>query len=699
METGAADSQVSHGSIISNGTDGRSSPSQLMYFNAFLKNAHKVPMVLRVHVEDAVRSTSVFNAADVIAAKLAMVTELNKVLIDLLTDALTTQMIRRSPIATSISDQVFTVEVLVDATKAKTHVMFQKALAALTVQGGSTQALTMTMVRQWVPLFPVTDGMQLRYSLEPKSGANLERTAHCLDLTIDQLATRIESLYATAPAGAHISTIPKAQLSQEIGAYCAYVQGIPSKPVVTIFVLDLKLLSELITLIPELGLIENSWKNTMCARPIRSLSKGDTAMVGTPEYNASGAAFAPAYSVTEKTWVGRSSCLRYAPFVRGDCHPGQAFTFKWSGYNYLEIEICTAIKIAQHSAQVGDLTAEEQVYCTVGFWQERVHALRGYDNSTQRVFVAIRFGRAAQIVFDALQDEKLECTFGDEHIRLAIGPGRCNNCQVGCFKCGKNHPATTCTSFQLPYSQQIRPCGLCRQPTGGEKYTHTFERCEKCITLNDPATHRGCAVCGHVGHNALSCSVWKDDRGEPFVPTKFTQVIQLFPTWEMTMKAVGATSPGHGSSWYNTTMVHITPVRTYADSLQGSPSPSTTSMTDTEGSGRMTRWGDGNGGDLIGVAAAINAKLDLLGEAVEAMKSHQNFQTTAMELISTASAAQTKAIDGIQRMSAKHQAFLATLMTERDKAAQLTRMDADNATAGTPVGTPPGKDLMTATGQ
>jgi hypothetical protein len=82
------------------------------------------------------------------------------------------------------------------------------------------------------------------------------------------------------------------------------------------------------------------------------------------------------------------------------------------------------------------------------------------------------------------------------------------------------------------------------------------------------------------------------------VPTKFTQVIQLFPTWEMTMKAVGATAPGHGSSWYNTTMVHITPVRTYADSLQGSPSPSTSSMTDTEGSGRMTRWGDGNGGDL-----------------------------------------------------------------------------------------------------
>lgn len=698
MENGAAGLQVSHGSIISNGTDGRSSPSQLTYFNAFLKNTHKVPMVLRVHVEDAARSTSVFNAADVIAAKLAMVTELNKVLKDLLTDALTTQMVRRSSIATSVSDQVFMVEALVDANKAKSHVMFQKALEALTVQGGSTQALTMAMVRQWVPLFPVTDGMQFRYSLEPKSGANLERTAHCLDLTIDELAARIESLYTNALAGSHILTIPKDQLAQEIGAYCAYVQGVPSKPVVTIFVLDVKLLSELITLIPELGLIEGSWKNVMCARPIRSLSRGDTAMVGTPEYSASDAAFALAFSVTERTWVGRNSCLRYATFVRGECRPGQAFTFKWSGYNHLEIEICTAIKIAQHCTQVGDLTADEQVYCTVGFWQDRIHALRAYDNSTQRVFVAFRSGKSAQLVFDALQDEKLECTFGDERIRLAIGPGRCNDCQVGCFKCGKNHSATSCTSFQLPYSQQIRPCGLCRQPTGGEKYTHTFERCEKCITLNDPATHRGCAVCGHVGHNALNCSVWKDDRGEPFVPAKFTEVIQLFPTWEMTAKAVVATS-GHGNAWYNTAMVHITPVRTYADSLQGSPSPSTTSMSETEGSGRMTRWGDGNSGDLREVAAAINAKLDQLGAAVEDMKSNQTFQTTAMELISTASAAQTKAIDDIQRRSAKQQTFLATLMAERDKAAQLNRMDADDDTEGTSVFTPPGKDPMTATGQ
>jgi hypothetical protein len=62
------------------------------------------------------------------------------------------------------------------------------------------------------------------------------------------------------------------------------------------------------------------------------------------------------------------------------------------------------------------LTAEEQVYCTVGFWQDRTHALRAYDNSTQRVFVAFRSGKSAQLVFDALQDEKLECTFGDEHL-------------------------------------------------------------------------------------------------------------------------------------------------------------------------------------------------------------------------------------------------------------------------------------------
>jgi hypothetical protein len=122
-------------------------------------------------------------------------------------------------------------------------------------------------------------------------------------------------------------------------------------------------------------------------------------------------------------------------------------------------------------------------------------------------------------------------------------------------------------------------------------------------------------------------------------------------------------------------------------------------MSETEGSGRMTRWGDGNGGDLREVAAAINAKLDQLGAAVEDMKSNQTFQTTAMELISTASAAQTKAIDDIQRSSAKHQAFLATLMAERDKAVQLNRMDADDDKAGTPVLTPPGKDLMTATGQ
>ncbi len=113
----------------------------------------------------------------------------------------------------------------------------------------------------------------------------------------------------------------------------------------------------------------------------------------------------------------------------------------------------------------------------------------------------------------------------------------------------------------------------------------------------------------------------------------------------------------------------------------------------------MTRWGDGNGGDLLGVAAAINAKLDQLGAAVDDMKAHQSFQTTAMELISAASTAQTRAIDDIQKMSAKHQAFLATLMAERDKATQLTKMDADDGSAGTPVCTPPGKDPMTATGQ
>lgn len=113
----------------------------------------------------------------------------------------------------------------------------------------------------------------------------------------------------------------------------------------------------------------------------------------------------------------------------------------------------------------------------------------------------------------------------------------------------------------------------------------------------------------------------------------------------------------------------------------------------------MTRWGDGNSGDLREVAAAINAKLDQLGAAVEDMKSNQTFQTTAMELISTASAAQTKAIDDIQRRSAKQQTFLATLMAERDKAAQLNRMDADDDTEGTSVFTPPGKDPMTATGQ
>ncbi len=42
---------------------------------------------------------------------------------------------------------------------------------------------------------------------------------------------------------------------------------------------------------------------------------------------------------------------------------------------------------------------------------------------------------------------------------------------------------------------------------------------------------------------------------------------------------------------------------------------------------------------------------------------------------------------------------LVITIAERDKAAQLTRMDADDDTAGTPVHTPPGKDPMTETGQ
>jgi hypothetical protein len=201
-------------SVISNGKDGRSSATQLMYFSAFLKNSSRVPMVLRVHVDDAPRSTSVFNAADVTAAKLAMVTELNKALSGLLTDDLTTQMIRRSPVATSVSDQVFVADVLVDATKARSHAMFQRAMRALTAQGGSNQALTMTTVRQWAQLFPVTEGMQFRYSLEPKSGANLERTAHCLELSTDELGTKIEALHATAPA----DSIYKDHLKGESGA-------------------------------------------------------------------------------------------------------------------------------------------------------------------------------------------------------------------------------------------------------------------------------------------------------------------------------------------------------------------------------------------------------------------------------------------------------------------------------------------------
>ena len=100
---------------------------------------------------------------------------------------------------------------------------------------------------------------------------------------------------------------------------------------------------------------------------------------------------------------------------------------------------------------------------------------------------------------------------------------------------------------------------------------------------------------------------------------------------------------------------------------------------------------------MMEFARTLSAKMDAVGTAVAEVRREQALQITGMELLQSASEAQTQAIATLQAAEKRHAAFYAKLQSAHSRALALNagqssdEMDEDASDA-----TNPGKDLMTA---
>ena len=103
---------------------------------------------------------------------------------------------------------------------------------------------------------------------------------------------------------------------------------------------------------------------------------------------------------------------------------------------------------------------------------------------------------------------------------------------------------------------------------------------------------------------------------------------------------------------------------------------------------------------MMEFAKSLSAKMDAVGAAVSDLRREQAFQTTGMEMLQSASEAQTKAIVTLQTAEARHAAFYAKLQDAHTRALALNAgQPSDNMEEDANDAATPGKDPMAAPGQ
>lgn len=100
---------------------------------------------------------------------------------------------------------------------------------------------------------------------------------------------------------------------------------------------------------------------------------------------------------------------------------------------------------------------------------------------------------------------------------------------------------------------------------------------------------------------------------------------------------------------------------------------------------------------MMEFAKSLSAKMDAVGAAVGELRREQALQITGMELLQSASEAQTKAIVTLQAAESRHAAFYAKLQSAHSRALALNASQpSDDMEDDASDNTTPGKDLMTA---
>jgi hypothetical protein len=172
------------GSIQSAGTGDVSSTNQMKFFEWGEQLMQHTQMVARVYVPDQNVDISVFHDADQMKAKTAMAEEINDRLGQLLKAKVTPQTVRRSPLQAQHAASIFMVDVTVVNQATKANANFQHAMRGLTQSGGSLRTLTGAMVDNWETLATTAShsgAPRMLFTLEPRSNANMENIAHCVE--------------------------------------------------------------------------------------------------------------------------------------------------------------------------------------------------------------------------------------------------------------------------------------------------------------------------------------------------------------------------------------------------------------------------------------------------------------------------------------------------------------------------------------
>ena len=693
-----------HGSIQSPGSDGVSSLRQMKYFQMATTNMKSVTMNLRVHVPEQRIDISVFHGADVATARRAMADEINDRLGSLLQDKVLPQMIRRGTLLAHPSVYIFLADATVDISAIKGNANFQEAMKGLTASGGSLRTLTEDMLRTWKSL-AVTAGAgaalapHMTFTLEPKPNVHLENMAHNADRTPQQLWQEVIELYRSAEVGSPLKESTLEALSGRLAIFSSYVAG-TAGATTTVLCLEPQLLTSLIQGIGTLGLMKGSWTSQTVAVPIRVIGGGAAAASPEQDGRMSQDGLPPPFTAEERGFGGLDKCWRYPVFSRHEeCKPGYSLSFLWCGRNFLDVWTTLALLLAEHCLTLGDLLPA--ALSTTDAWMERVYVAGNRNGDITRVMIASTPGKVTMAAFDALQDQELACTSNGDRVRLVFAPGRCPACRAEkCYKCGaNNHGPGECPNNGRPYSQKTIPCTICRRPTGAQ-HSHIMDTCDAHLQVNDPARQNGCPICTHKGHSATQCPVWRDADGEFHVPTLLGEVLKRFPEWQVVVPNATRISGGR-TAWFNTCPIPVSPIpvrMTYADSMRTPMSSPGASTSDSEQS-RLERWTGGGGGNeaMMEFAKSLSAKMDAVGAAVGELRREQALQIAGMELLQSASEAQTKAIVTLQAAESRHAAFYAKIQSAHSRALALNASEPpDDMEDDASDTTTPGKDLMTA---